>query len=264
MLDKKLTLTIVIPAYNEERYLHRCLDAIAAQSEMPDQVIVVDNNSTDGTAGVVRRYHFATLLTESRQGITFARNRGFDAATSDIIGRIDADTVLPSSWVAQVKNFFSDPAHDHEVVTSGCRFYNLHTGRLTAHIYSLFVYRVNRLLLGYYFPWGSNSALPRAAWIAVRGEIANRADIHEDLDLGIQLHRHGYRAIYRPQMRVGARAKRVLSDRGELWTWLTMWPRTFRVNGLHSWPIIWPVICGVWLGRYWIFTAEALAEMFKR
>ncbi len=43
------------------------------------------------------------------QGITPTRNRGFDAATGDVIGRIDADSVLEPNWVEEVKNIFSDP-----------------------------------------------------------------------------------------------------------------------------------------------------------
>jgi len=55
-------ISIIIPAYNEERYLGRCLDAIAAQSVRPYEVIVVDNNSSDDTAKVAQRYPFVTLL----------------------------------------------------------------------------------------------------------------------------------------------------------------------------------------------------------
>lgn len=260
--QKLLTLAIVIPAYNEEHYLPACLDAIAAQSIKPDEVIVVDNNSTDNTAAVAKRRHFVTLLNEPEQGIAFGRNRGFKATTADIIARIDADTRLPADWVKRVKSFFAEPGHEKFVLTGGCRFYNLRTGRLTASAYGLLVYRLNRLLLGYYFPWGSNSALPRAAWRAVRHDAIARTDIHEDLDLGIQLARHGYKTVYRPKMWVGARAQRVLENRGELWGYLAKWPRTVRVNGLYVWPCIWPICAAVWLGSYWILLTEKVAAWF--
>jgi glycosyltransferase involved in cell wall biosynthesis len=262
MLEKKLTLSIVIPAYNEERYIVKCLDAIAAQTVMPDDVIVVDNNSTDRTAEIAKKYPFVKLLNEPRQGIAYARNLGFDAAGSEIIGRIDADTVLPPTWVEHVEEFFSKPGRGQSVLTGSCRFYNLHTGRLTARFYSLLVYRTNRILLGYYFPWGSNSALPHKLWQAVRGEVCDRPDIHEDLDLGIHLVRLGYQTTYLPGLRVGAVAKRVVTDRGELWRWLTMWPRTVRLHGIKTWPLIWPLILAVWLGRYWIFATEKFAGLF--
>lgn len=256
------SLSIVIPAYNEERHLPSCLDAIAEQTVRPDEVIVVDNNSTDRTAEIARSYKFVKVLREGEQGIALARNRGFDAAASDVIGRIDADTVLPPDWVARVKEFFGARGHEKSVLTGSCHFYNLHTGGITAWFYSLLVYRTNRLLLGYYFPWGSNSALPRAAWWAVRSEVCNRPDIHEDLDLGIHLVRLCYRATYQSNLRVGAAAKRVVSDRGALWRWLVMWPRTFRVHGIRRRSLIWPVIFAVWCGRYGIFVTERIADWF--
>lgn len=259
MTEKPLTLSIVIPAYNEERYIKRCLDAIAAQTVEPDEVIVVDNNSTDSTAEIAKHYAFVKLLHEPKQGIAYARNRGFNEVSKVIIGRIDADTVLPIDWVEQIKLFYEDPDHAETAVTGGCRFYNLHTGGLTARFYTLLVYRINRLLLGYYFPWGSNSAFPVELWRNVRDQTHDRADIHEDLDLGIHFARNGFNTFYMSRLRVGAAAKRVITMRGELWSWLTMWPRTFRVHNIKTWPLVWPLILAVWLGRYWIVATEKLA-----
>ena len=96
MTNKTLTLSIVIPAYNEENYLRACLDSIAAQTVMPDKVIVVDNNSTDKTVALARSYDFVTLVHERQQHQSFAQATGFNLASSDIIGRIDADSILPA------------------------------------------------------------------------------------------------------------------------------------------------------------------------
>ena len=98
-------VSIVIPAYNEERYLPACLDAIAAQTIKPFEVIVVDNNSSDSTAKIAAQYPFVRVVNEPRRGIGFARNAGFNAAAGDIIGRIDADTHVPASWVAKVQDY---------------------------------------------------------------------------------------------------------------------------------------------------------------
>lgn len=264
MTENPLTLSIVIPAYNEERYIKQCLDAIAAQTVAPDEVIVVDNNSTDATADIAKRYDFVKLLHESKQGIAYARDRGFDAAASDLIGRIDADTRLPEDWTKQVKNFYADSSHAHAAVTGDCRFYNLHTGGLTAWFYTLLVFKINRLLIGYYFPWGSSSAFPAELWHTVRNETHDRPDIHEDLDLGIHFARHGFKTHYTKHLRVGAAAKRVITMRGELWGWLLRWPRTFRIHGIKTWPLVWPLVLGVWSGRYWILVTEWAGELFDK
>src|SRR3990167_3424187 len=119
--DKRLTLSIVIPAYNEEDHLKACLDSISKQTIKPLQVIVVDNNSTDKTAEIAKSYNFVTLIKEEKQGIAYARNRGFDAVTADIIGRIDADTMLFPKWVEYAIDYLS--AHPDELLTGGGDFY---------------------------------------------------------------------------------------------------------------------------------------------
>lgn len=254
----KKSLSIVIPAHDEERYLHRCLDAIARQSVAPDQVIVVDNNSTDRTVGIARSYPFVTVASESRQGIVYARNRGFSLSRTDIIGRIDADTVLPDEWVETILAHYDDPAHASTVVTGGTRFYNLHMGNSTARIYDLIVHRYNRLLLGYYFPWGSNAALPAQAWRDVEAAVCVRTDVHEDLDLGIHLREAGYTIVYKPRLRVGAVARRIMTERGKLWDYLRMWAFTMRRHGVRLWALSLPVSLGIYLGSYAIFALESV------
>src|ERR1035437_9021599 len=95
---KPLTLAIVIPVYNEEFYLKACLNSIAKQTVAPDEVIVVDNNSTDKSVQIAKSYKFVKLLHEKRQHQVFAQATGFNAIKSDIIGRIDADSILPPDW----------------------------------------------------------------------------------------------------------------------------------------------------------------------
>jgi glycosyltransferase involved in cell wall biosynthesis len=97
----RLRVSLVIPVYNEESHLRGCLDAIAAQTVQPLEVIVVDNNSNDGTAAIAAAYPFVTLITIARQGVVYARDAGFDAAKGEIIGRIDADTHIAPDWLAR-------------------------------------------------------------------------------------------------------------------------------------------------------------------
>src|SRR5437868_10767389 len=102
MSNKPLTLSIVIPAYNEENYLKACLDSVAKQSLKPDEVIVVDNNSTDRTVEIAKRYKFVKVLYEKRQHQVFAQATGFNAAKGEILGRIDADSILSPDWAKKI------------------------------------------------------------------------------------------------------------------------------------------------------------------
>ena len=72
-----LTISVVIPAWNEEKYIEEALDLIAKQTIQPLEVIVVDNNSVDNTVAIAKRKG-ARVIKEARQGITPARNAGFN------------------------------------------------------------------------------------------------------------------------------------------------------------------------------------------
>lgn len=259
------SISIVIPAHNEERLLKGCLRSIAAQTELPDKVFVVDNNSTDRTAEVAAEFPFVTVVHESQQGIVYARNRGFAEslrAKCDIIGRIDADSKLPPTWVATIRHFYADPAHDRTVLNGGARFYNLHTGRLAGMIYDFVVHRLNRLILGYYFPWGSNMAMPAELWREVEPSVCVRTDIHEDLDLGVHLHAAGVATVYKPRLRVGAVARRIMEHRGLLWHYLRMWTKTLRLHDVAAWWLTVPLSVGIWVGSYCLFALESVANVF--
>ncbi len=235
------SLSIIIPAYNEARHIKACLDAIAAQTEMPDEVIVVDNNSTDRTVEIARSYPFVTAVNEATQGIVYARNCGFNATKTDIIGRIDADSILPVDWVARIKEFYAEAEHfEHYAYTGGGYFYNKPLPGLNAWLQSQFAFRTNRLIMGHYILFGSNMALPRHLWEAVKDEMCLRNDIHEDLDLSIHLHRHQYKITYHADVVVGIEMRRVGPERTiALHENLMWWPRTLRVHHNRRWVFGW-------------------------
>lgn len=236
-MKKALTLSLIIPVYNEERHLKACLEAIAAQSVMPDEVIVVDNNSTDDSAAIARSFPFVRVITESAQGITPARNAGFNAAKGQLLGRIDADTHLPPDWVQRVHAFYADPSHGATALTGGCAFYNIPFPRVDAWITSQFVFRMNRFLMGHYVLWGSNMVLPAKVWrIVAKQTCPETPGVHEDLDLAIHLHRQGYDIAYQATLIVGARMRRVFEDHDKLWANLLMWPKTLRRHHIAMWP----------------------------
>src|SRR3972149_2724614 len=123
MKHKKLTLSLVIPVFNEEDYLGICLGAVAGQTMMPDEVILVDNGSTDKTLATAQQYPFVKVLHENRRGVLFARTKGFSAAKSKLIGGMDADTILPPRWVENIKQSFADGSY--AAVTGPVNYYDM-------------------------------------------------------------------------------------------------------------------------------------------
>lgn len=239
-MPKQLTLAIVIPAYNEERNIKACLDSIAAQTVPPDEVIVVDNNSTDKTAAIARRYRFVRLIKEKNQGIVFARDAGFNAARSDLIGRIDADTILPATWVAGALQFYERRGLDR-ALTGGVHFYNLPASRFYSWLIEQAAFGLYRLILGHHILLGSNMVLPAKAWRSVKRSACRRNDIHEDIDLAIHLNRLGYTVTVTREKNFRARvkAKRVFSDVAALRAHFFKWPTTLRAHGGWRWTVAW-------------------------
>ena len=229
---------------------------------MPDEVIVVNNNSTDNTLKIVKKYKFVRVINENRQGIQYARDAGFDAAKSDIIARIDADTVLTKSWVRAVRAFYSNERNHKAALTGGGFFYNIRFKRFNSWALSQFAYRMNRLVIGHYILWGSNMAIPKTVWNDVKESTCDDDEIHEDMDLGIHVHRKGYEVVYAPSLRVGVMLKRVYHDRSDLHRHMRRWPLTLRRHGyklwwmgtlgnLLLWFIVQPVIYGAeYFNRY--------------
>ena len=110
-----MDLSIIIPAFNEARYLPGTLESIQrssehlrAKTEVGVELIVVDNNSTDETASVAEDAG-ATVVPEPVQGIGRARNRGARAATSEVLVFVDADVRVPVTLLEAIHEAMSDP-----------------------------------------------------------------------------------------------------------------------------------------------------------
>jgi glycosyltransferase involved in cell wall biosynthesis len=189
---KTVKVSIVIPALNEERMIGPCLASLCNQSSIPDEIIVVDNDSRDKTAEIAKSFGDIVVVTERRRGITYARNTGFDAASGDIIARCDADCRLPSWWVTRIVEIFDDS--EVLAMTGPARFYDvppwMQSTISEAHVVAYF--GLSERMLGHQTLFGSNMAITKAAWNNVRTEVCmDESFVHEDIDLAIHLARRG-------------------------------------------------------------------------
>ncbi|OWA36933.1 hypothetical protein B9G55_02320 [Saccharibacillus sp. O16] len=94
----KPSVSIVIPVFNVEKYLKKCLDSLSAQTLREIEIIVVDDGSTDGSLAVARECARGDariqVIHQENRGVSGARNTGLDAASGDYIGFVD-----PDDWV---------------------------------------------------------------------------------------------------------------------------------------------------------------------
>jgi glycosyltransferase involved in cell wall biosynthesis len=239
-MSKPVTVSVIIPAYNEEACLPACLNALAGQSQAPLEVIVVDNASSDETAAVAARYPFVTVVREEKRGRVHARNAGFRVAKGNILARLDADAVVPEDWVAWIAGFYAG-GNETTALTGGAHFYNMRLSGFISWAYNWLVFRFNFILTGAPTLWGSNMALSASLWQQVASDVCLDNTLHEDLDLSFHVRRAGGNIRYDAASRVRVEMRRVHTDRQALWPYLQMWPRTLRRHGYFTWPLCWLV-----------------------
>ncbi len=86
------SISVIIPTWNRAHLIQRALDSVSVQSHRPDEVIVVDDGSTDNTCELVEaEYPEVKLLSQENKGVSAARNAGIQAATGDWICLLDSD-----------------------------------------------------------------------------------------------------------------------------------------------------------------------------
>lgn len=203
MINKKLTLSVIIPTYNEERHIKDCLDSIAKQSRMPEEVILVDNNSSDDTVAIAKKYKFVRVIKEKKQGLIHARNAGFRAAKGDILGRIDADSILIEDWTQAVLSEL-EQNQQYAAVTGPGYFPALRTFNNEHTIFWTKLYNLGAL--GYFrfqVLWGANMAIRSKVWGELLPHTALRdSNVHEDQDISGVLNMFGYKVKYADSMRI--------------------------------------------------------------
>ena len=111
-MNKNL-ITIIIPAYNEKKYIEKCLLSIKNQTYGPIELIVIDDGSTDNTRKIAKKYA-DILLTQQHQGPGTARNKAAKIAKGKILVFVDADMYLDKDYV---KNIIKPIVEDKAIAT---------------------------------------------------------------------------------------------------------------------------------------------------
>src|SRR5580698_8276566 len=156
--------SVVVPAHNEEEFLGDCLESLLSQDFAGNyEIIVVDNNSADGTADVARAYG-VTVVSETRPGVCWARQCGTEIASGEIIVSTDADTVYDPGWLTGIDAAFLD-SPEVVAVAGPCRFTDAPWwGRLYASGLFRTVNALSRMTGRVPYVAAANLAFRKAAW----------------------------------------------------------------------------------------------------
>lgn len=235
------TVSIVIPAYNEEATIRPCVVAAIAQTEPADEIIVVDNRSTDRTLEVLRELQaefpdapLRVFSQNDEQGLVPTRNFGLDHAIGEVIGRIDADSVLEPDWVARVRAIFADPTVG--AATGPVLYYDMPLRRWGQRADDTLRRGMLKLARDYHFVFGSNMALRASAWRDIRDVVCrDEADeMHEDIDLSIHLFQRGHRVVYGSTMVAGMSARRLDDSPRDYYHYVRRFDRTYDAHGITN------------------------------
>ncbi len=197
-------ISVLVPAYNEEKYIRRTLTALAAQDYPGFEIIVCDNASTDCTALLVEQFIAETyasgvsirLVTEQRKGTNFAREHARLHASGSVIAQLDADCTPARDWLR--KGIRSLLKHPHTVAVTGPYDYTdgnlfIRTGSLLVQktVYPLINLSVQKMGRGAILI-GGNAFIRSQALETVGGYDTSFTFYGDDVDLGRRLAHTGH------------------------------------------------------------------------
>ncbi|MBY6685114.1 glycosyltransferase [Rhodococcus sp. BP-149] len=248
--------SLVIPVLDEEDYIAACLDHVLPQIDELSEVIVVDNGSMDDTVQIVKEYAAREpkirLVHEPRKGLFFSRNTGFREATSDIIGRIDADTRIGAGWVSAVKQTFRDADSDLNLggITGLSAPYDSPFTRSKKWLVDALV-RAKVLGNGMKIDnmHGANMAVRLEAWDAVQDKLTSRSDVHEDIDFALCLIEAGYSIVQPTEMWADISPRRALTPPLQYTSFVKAGITSFEIHGRSNWSLRWLVAPVTWLSH---------------
>lgn len=200
-----MNISVVIPAFNEEAYLSSCLASLEAQIKPPYEIIVVDNNSTDKTQEIAKKYG-AKVVLEPTQSTISSRNCGFNLASGDIIARLDADSIALSDWIQRINDNFE--SKEIVALSGTAEFNELGVFGKTSLYVNIFA-KTLAGILKHNILIGPNMAITKDVWNKVKDQICMDAlEVHEDIDLSIHIAKYG-KIAFDPELRVQMSARRI-------------------------------------------------------
>ena len=186
-----LRISVIVCAHNEAHYLSACLHSLLAQSRQPDEILVINNASTDETRAVALQVPHVRVVDEPRKGLVIARETGRLAATGDVLVYVDADCRAPLTWLARIERASRRPRAAGAV--GAYRYYDWDWwGRLLIRAYDFTLAPATQVLVKYLLRigtvfYGGNFAVRREALERIGGFDTSIEFHGEDTNLGRRL-----------------------------------------------------------------------------
>lgn len=193
----KPTVSVIIPCYNAEAWIGRQITAVLAQLGPEDELVLVDNLSTDATPALLAEAAAAdprarVVTAAERQGVNHARNVGLADARGDILLICDADDRIHTGWVEAFRSAFSDSG-----VAGGAAIPVDGNGRRVGEDLGL-----HHVFGGPPYPLGANMAMTRDVFDAVGGFDESFRGGHDEADFAWRAADAGFPTRFVPEARI--------------------------------------------------------------
>jgi len=221
-------ISVVICTYNGAERLPETLRHLVAQDHPNYEIIVVDNNSDDETAGVVmawqREHANLRYVFEGCQGLSYARNAGIEASRAPLIAFTDDDINAPPHWLAMLANGFAEDetiggvGGSREVLFLGKQSALIQRSEQAMAYLGRFRPRTNssHLLVGANMSFRKSALEDTGGFDVALGRSGERLVAHEDLDMCHRVREAGYTLVYLPDALVYHR----VTSREATWSWV--------------------------------------------
>ena len=133
--SNSISISVIIPCYNSESTISRCLESIFYQTELPDEIILIDDNSNDKTLSEIELLKkkspvkFKTLKNNENKGPGYCRNKGWEAAESSYIAFLDSDDVWVKDKIKVQKKLLIELNHP-EILGATCKLKKKYTNKI--------------------------------------------------------------------------------------------------------------------------------------
>lgn len=207
-----MKLSVVIPAYNEEKYIASSLQSVIDEAgDDVFEIIVVDNASTDNTARVAKKFKGVRVVKEEAKGLTHARQAGLMAAKGDLIAYIDADTHIKPGWFHKVRREFEKNPR-LVCLSAPYSMYDVSKWKRIAvwSYWNLLAYPTYKLLMQY-MVLGANFVAKRSVLLKIGGFDEKITFYGEDTNIARRLHRVGKVKFLRKSL-VSSSARRMEAE----------------------------------------------------
>lgn len=144
MDNNNALISVIVPAYNVERYIRKCLDSVCNQTYRNLEILVIDDGSTDGTGAICDEFaakdQRITVMHCENGGLSIARNRALDRAKGQLIGFVDSDDWIESNMFQQLHDTLISSDADIAI----CAYYREKRGRIRKMYSDGRVFSMNR------------------------------------------------------------------------------------------------------------------------